>query len=202
MNEFAPPDQPATGRLHKLNSEVEPLQRNFELCSFIRCFGCTILMMFLFGSVSSAQSQTPPIAQKQELTLSDLRKLPGNIMAQGTNTEAAGAFKVTTYRLEEVVLPGTIEVEICGQKVQVGKALRLSVIGGPFPVRALPPVIWIDDTAVGYGVESMNLDAITAVTFDYSLLREGATIYLSYGDKKNKDGRVDVPDKLRLKAGR
>src|ERR1044072_1536060 len=97
------------------------------------------------------------------------------------------------------MLSKTIEVEICGQRVHVGKALRLSIIGGPFEVRALPPVIWIDGTAVGYGVESEDLDAITVITFDYALLREGATIYLSYGDKTNKDGRIDVPEKLKLK---
>ncbi len=179
---------------------MEPLQKNFESCSSSRCFGYTILMVLLFGSLSFAQLQTPSSTPKgQELTLSDLLKLPGKIVAQGTNTKAVGEFKVATYRLEEVMLPRTIEVEICGQKVQVGKALRLTVIGGPFPVRALPPVIWVDGTAVGYGVESEDLDAITAVTYDYSLLREGATIYLSYGDKTNKDGRVDVPEKLKLK---
>ena len=157
-------------------------------------------MLLLFGSSSFAQSQTPsPTSKDQELTLSDLLKLPGNIVAQGTNTKAVGAFKVATYRLEEVVLPRTTEVEICGQKVQVGKALRLTIIGGPFPVRAMPPVIWADDTAVGYGVESEDLDAITAVTYNYSLLREGTTIYLSYGDKTNKEGRVDVPEKLKLR---
>ena len=157
-------------------------------------------MVLLFGSLSFTQSQTPsPTSKDQELTLSDVLKLPGHIVAQGTNTKAVGAFKVATYRLEEVVLPRTIKVEICGQKVQVGKALRLTIIGGPFLVRALPPVIWINDTAVGYGVESEDLDAITTVTYDYSLLRDGAIIYLSYGDKTNKDGRVDVPEKLKLK---
>lgn len=134
--------------------------------------------------------------------MSDLLKLPGNILAQGSNTKAVSAFKVTTYRVEEVVLPRTIEVAICAQKVHLGKALRLTVMGGPFPVRALPPVIWVDDTVVGYGIESVDLDAITAVTFDYSLLREGATIYLSYGDKTDKDGRVAVPERLKLKDGK
>jgi hypothetical protein len=65
-------------------------------------------------------------------------------------------------------------------------------------VRALPPVIWIDDTAVGYGVENEDLNTITVVTFDPSLLREGATIFLSYGDKEDKTDRVAVPEKLKL----
>jgi hypothetical protein len=56
----------------------------------------------------------------------------------------------------------------------------------------------VDDEAVGYGVESEDLDAITAVTFDASLLREGATLYVSYGDKENKEGRTALPEKLKL----
>jgi hypothetical protein len=77
----------------------------------------------------------------------------------------------------------------------------LTIFGGPFQVHALPPVVWLDDIALGYGVESEDLDAITAVTFDASLLREGASIYLSYGQKEEKEGRVALPEKLKLKAG-
>jgi hypothetical protein len=69
-------------------------------------------------------------------------------------------------------------------------------------VRALPAVVWIDDEAVGYGVESEDLDAITVVTFDASLIREGATLYLSYGDKENKKDRTALPEKLTLGANK
>jgi hypothetical protein len=156
--------------------------------------------MFLCGSISLAQSQNPSTSpEDQELSFSDLLKLPGKVVGEGTNTRATGKFKVVTYRLEEVALPRAMEVKIHKQNVQVNKAFRLTVTGGPFPVRALPPVIWIDDTAIGYGVESEDLDAITALTFDSSLVREGATIYLSYGDKENKEDRVALPEKLQLK---
>ncbi len=133
------------------------------------------------------------------MRISDLLKLPGKVVGEGTNTKVTGKFKVATYRLEEVALPRSMEVKIHEQNVQVDKAFRLTITGGPFPMRALPPVIWIGDTAVGYGVESEDLDAITAVTFDSSLLREGATIYLSYGDKRSKEDRVALPEKLQLK---
>jgi hypothetical protein len=66
----------------------------------------------------------------------------------------------------------------------------------------MPPVIWIDDVAVGYGVESEDLDAITAVTFDESLVREGATLYVSYGDKEKKEDRTALPEKLKLNANK
>jgi hypothetical protein len=64
----------------------------------------------------------------------------------------------------------------------------------------MPAVVWIGDAAVGYGVESEDLDAITAVTFDESLLRDGATLYLSYGDKENKEDRTPLPVRLALGA--
>jgi len=159
--------------------------------------------MFLCGSISLTQSQNPSTSpQDREMRISDLLKLPGKVVGEGTNTKVTGKFKVATYRLEEVALPRSMEVKIHEQNVQVDKAFRLTITGGPFPVRALPPVIWIGDTAVGYGVESEDLDAITAVTFDSSLLREGATIYLSYGDKKSKGDRVALPEKLQLKEAK
>jgi hypothetical protein len=130
--------------------------------------------------------------------MTDLLKLPGKVLAEGSNRKAVGKFKVASYRVEEVALPQAQEVQIRGAKVQATKAFRVTVTGGPFPVRALPPVVWIDDEAVGYGVENEDLTEITVVTYDPALLRRAATLYLSYGDKKNKEERVEVPEKLKL----
>jgi hypothetical protein len=164
------------------------------------------LMLLLIGSTSLALAQEASAgAAKQELTMTDLLKLPGKVVAEGVNRKAVGRFKVASYRVEEVALPQTTEVEIRGAKVPATKAFRLTLIGGPFPVRAMPPVIWVDDEAVGYGVENEDLTEITVVTYDLTLLREAATLYLSYGDKKNKEQRVEVPEKLKLggaKGGR
>ena len=90
------------------------------------------------------------------------------------------------------------DVKIKGETRSVSKAFRLTIKGGPFPVRAMPPVIWLDDTAIGYGIESEELDEITVITYDEALFTEGATIYLSYGDKKNKEDRSALPEKLKL----
>ena len=38
--------------------------------------------------------------------------------------------------------------------------------------------------------------------YDESLLAEGATIYLSYGDKKNKEDRSALPEKLKLNGAK
>jgi len=158
------------------------------------------LLLVLTGgaSLAAAQKAVTPLGDQEELTMTDLLKLPGKTLGEGTNIRAVGKYKVTTYRVEEVTLPQAVEVEIGGRKMRATLAFRLTLTGGPFAVRAMPPVIWIDDTPVGYGVENEDLNAITAVTFDSTLLREGATLYLSYGDKEDKADRVALPEKLKL----
>ena len=156
-----------------------------------------LLILTCGASLAAAQKAAAPLTD-QELTMTDLLKLEGKTLAEGTNLRAVGKYKVATYRVEEVTLPQAVEVEIRGQKTRATQAFRVTLTGGPFPVRAMPPVIWIDDTAVGYGVENEDLNSITAITFDATLLREGATLYLSYGDKEDKADRVAVPEKLKL----
>lgn len=156
-------------------------------------------LLILIGGAPFASAQNAAAPQNdQELTVTDLLKMPGKIIGEGINTKAIGKYKVASYRVEEVTLPRTMEVEVRGHKIQATRAFRVALTGGPFAVRALPPVIWIDDTPIGYGVESEDLDAITAITFDPTLLTEGATLYLSYGDKEDKTDRVKLSEKLKL----
>jgi len=170
----------------------------------------TTSFLFLFSTCSSlAFAQDAPVSRpdsdtnaNQEVTVTDILKLQGRVLGEGANTKAVGQHKVKSYRVEEVTLPGMKEVRIKGETRTVGKAFRLTVKGGPFPVRALPPVIWLDDTAIGYGIENEELTEITVITYDESALTEGATIYLSYGDKKNKEDRTALPEKLKLNGAK
>lgn len=156
-------------------------------------------LFLLIGSTSVASAQDNAATQNdQEIPVSDLLKLPGKILGESVSSRATGKYRVANFRVEEVALPRIIEVEVRGQKIQASSAFRLSITGGPFPVRALPPIIWIDDTAIGYGVENEDLNTITVITFDPSLLREGATIYLSYGNKEDRKDRTALPEKLNL----
>lgn len=159
-----------------------------------------VLLLALVGALM-VRAQEPRPA-KQEPQMADLLKMPGRVIAESDSETAAGKLKVRNYRVEELTLPEPAEVSVGGERREVGRAFRVTVTGGPFPVRAMPAVIWIDDEAVGYGVESEDLDAITAVTFDASLIREGATLYLSYGDKENKQDRTPLPKKLALGAAK
>jgi hypothetical protein len=155
--------------------------------------------LLLLSVAGAAFGQNPPSpAAEQELTVTDLLKLPGKVVSRGTNTTPKGLLKLRSYRVEEVALPRVTNAEVGGQRVAVTKAFRVTVTGGPFAVRALPPVIWLDDVALGYGIESEDLDAITVVTFDEAAIKDGATVYLSYGDKENKKERTALPEKLKL----
>ncbi|HVG19105.1 MAG TPA: hypothetical protein VNI02_08625, partial [Blastocatellia bacterium] len=60
------------------------------------------LFVLLCAGASLAQSQTPSTTpEDQELTMSELLKLPGKVVVEGTNTKPAGKFSATTYRVEE-----------------------------------------------------------------------------------------------------
>jgi hypothetical protein len=74
----------------------------------------------------------------------------------------------------------------------------VTVTGGPFPVRALPAVIWIDDQIAGNGIENEALSQVSAITFDSSLIREGGVVSISYGE--DKETRVRVSQRVQLKG--
>lgn len=158
----------------------------------------SLLLLVLTGGLQARAQDAAAPDDTQEPKMSDLLKMPGKVIAESDAPAAAGRLKVRNYRVEELTLPSPVSAEVGGRRAEVSRAFRVTVTGGPFPVRALPAVVWIDDVAVGYGVESEDLDAITAVTFDASLLRDGATVYVSYGDKENKEGRTALPERLKL----
>lgn len=145
-------------------------------------------------------SGSPVFAQgsnNKEVPVRELLRLPGRVLAETKSARPEGDLKLTGYRVEEVQLPRTLNVEIRGQQVDVERAWRVTVTGGPFPVRALPAVIWIDDQIVGYGIENETLSQVTAITFDSSLIREGGVVSVSYGE--NTETRVKVSLRLQLK---
>jgi hypothetical protein len=162
----------------------------------------SLVLLVLTGTLQTRAQDAHASDTAQEPKMSDLLKMPGKVIAESDSPRAAGRLKVKNYRVEELTLPAAVSVEVGGKRVEVSRAFRVTVTGGPFPVRAMPAVVWIDDVAVGYGVESEDLDAITAVTFDESLVREGATLYVSYGNKENKEDRTALPEKLKLSANK
>lgn len=153
-----------------------------------------VLPLLLAGAAFSQRTANPP---NKELPLRDLLKLPGKLISEAKAARPASELKLTGYRVEELSLPQSLNVELHGRQVAVDKAWRVTVQGGPFPVRALPAVVWIDDQIVGNGIENESLSQITAITFDSSLIREGGVVSVSYGE--DKDARMKLPQGIQLR---
>ena len=157
---------------------------------------CLALGALLLTTIGVSNTNAQKNNGVSDAILADVMKTKGKVLAEGRNVQPVGQFNLKSYRLEEITLRKSVTFEIGGKPVVTDKAWRLVVTGGPFPVRALPPMIWIDDVEIGYGVENEQLSEISVVAFDRSLLREGATIAVAYGESKRD--RVALPEKLSL----
>lgn len=144
--------------------------------------------------------QTMRQSPENDIAIAQMHKLAGKLLAQGRNSQPAGELGLRSYLVEEVTLARPLQVEIAGLKSEVSRGWRLTITGGPFVVRAMPAMIWIDNVLLGYGVESVDLQKITVITFDRSLLRDGAAIALSYGE--SDPARTELPERLALPTTR
>lgn len=152
-------------------------------------------LLIATGSPAFAQRNSPPT--NKEVPVRELLKLQGRVISEAKSARPTGDLKLTGYRVEELRLPQSLTVEVQGRQTVVDRAWRVTVQGGPFPVRAMPAVIWIDDQIVGNGIENETLSQVTAITFDDSLIREGGVVSISYGE--DKGARVRFSQQLQLK---
>lgn len=159
-----------------------------------------VVLPLLMASGSGAFAQGNPSAVSSK-EMRELLKQPGKLVSEATSVRPTGDLQLTGYRVEELELLRNMTVEIQGRQSVVNKAWRVTVSGGPFPVRALPAVVWIDDQIVGNGIEDETLSQITAITFDGSLIREGGVISISYGENKESRERVPQPIQLKREGG-
>lgn len=140
----------------------------------------------------------PLDAEPEEVERMDtlLYESEGIVLSQGRNTRAIGPLRLKSYRLVQISLPHPRDIQVRGRVTRVDRAWRLTITGGPFPVRALPYIIWVGDIMVGNARESGDLSALSAVTFDRSVLVEGATVSISYGEN---GPRLELPERLVLR---
>ena len=161
-----------------------------------RCGAIAVIVLSLLAASSSfSLAQQNSNSANKDLPLHQIVKLPGKLLVEAKTTGTNNP-KLTGYRVEEVTLPHSMTAEVRGQQVNVDRAWRVTVTGGPFPVRAMPAMIWIDDQLVGLGIENKTLSEVTAITFDESLITEGGVVSLSYGGDKER-----LSPKLQLKRG-
>lgn len=161
-----------------------------------------ILLLCLASRVGSAP-QRPAMVQEPkqtviegELTLAQVHELPGTELSQATSDHPSGKLQLRGYVLEAVQLPKPVTTEIDGIMSATRRAWRLTVKGGPFPVRSMPAIVWLDDTVAGLGVESPDLMSISVMIFNRNALREGAAIAVSYGVAD--DSRSELAEKLSI----
>ena len=136
-----------------------------------------LVMVAVFASMLAAQTAPAP----------ELYSTPGRVLARGQNTIPDGFYRLKTYRIEEVRLARPVAATVAGTPRMVDRAFRVILVGESFPVRALPPVIWAGDILVGRAQESRDLTEVVAVTFDASIIGEGATLGLSFGETGERE---------------
>jgi len=156
-----------------------------------------VALPLLLASGISTLSQGNKTDKKPSMR--ELLQLPGKLVSEVKAARPSSDLKLTGYRVEEVSLPQNLTVEVRGQQSVVNKAWRVTVQGGPFTVRAMPAVVWIDDEIVGNGIENETLTQVTAITFDSALIREGGVVSVSYGE--DKDMRRKLPQGIRFRQG-
>src|SRR6185295_14650707 len=113
-----------------------------------RCLAIALVLLPLLFTSAFAQGN---------LNLKKLMSLPGKVVSEAKSARPSGTLKLTGYRVEEVQLPASQTVQLHGQQTVVDKAWRVTLHGGPFPVRAMPAMIWIDDQIAGIGIENETL---------------------------------------------
>jgi hypothetical protein len=137
------------------------------------------------------------IAFGQDQRLPDLFRLPASVIAEGTNRVPQGNHRLKSYRVEEISFAQPTEVEVGGRRQTVQRVFRITITGERFPVRALPALVWIDDTRLSPAQESADLTEIAAITTDAGLLRDGASIAFSFGQG---GPRETLRERLQLKV--
>jgi len=178
----------------------------------VRPLAVVFVSLVSLVNLSSVVAQQQPSAARDQMQgrvkileeigawIMELARDPGVLLAEGKNTVPAGQFRLKTYRIEEVALRNPIRAEIDGQPAQINRAWRFTITGGPFRMRDAAAIIWIDDKPVGFGIEGPHLDSISVLVFDRTLMRNGASIALSYGE--NDPGRTELPEKINLSSSR
>jgi hypothetical protein len=141
-------------------------------------------------SPSVSSSASAPIggtgARKAEgvVVSASLRSQPGTRIGGAEAAQPVGAFGLRGYRVDELTVDPPVAVTVRGARVQVTRALRLTVTGGPFPIRDQPARIWVGDRDLGVAVENRNRSELSVITFDVDALPSGATIAVAYGDRR------------------
>ncbi|HEU4386365.1 MAG TPA: hypothetical protein VFV34_01120, partial [Blastocatellia bacterium] len=145
------------------------------------------------GQRSSLSKGEP---ESREGSIAQLHKLPGQVISEGKNDLPVGMLNLKRYRLEELDVPPSLDVRVAGRDKIITQAWRLTIVGGPFPVRDMPAIIWLDGNKLGVGVESPDLTQISVIVTDRALLQDRGKITVSYSEDRSDE--IELPERLAL----
>lgn len=169
--------EPLTSTLPATSEIVEPLTSTLPTTSDLTELLTPIpTATYDFDSNPPFLNQPPSTAY---LYSDEVDAIEGRILAQGENPNATADSLLKSYRLEELDLPHPITID--GTTTRISVVWRLTIQGGQFRGGAQFWYIWIDDVP---SFAKINWDGseISHVFVDRSLLRNGSTIFVSYGN--------------------
>ena len=118
---------------------------------------------------------------KGRLSISDIKQIPGQLVAEAENPSPETAMKIKGYQVERVPLPQPQTVRIEGKRMTVRQAWKVTVhFDEPLTVRSQAFSLAIDGHWCGFLSESADLRSAEAICFNSELVREGAAIGVTY----------------------
>jgi hypothetical protein len=134
------------------------------------------------------------------------------VLGEWIGTTATTRYKLNGYRLEEVILPGSISCnavapgsggKLTEQTLTFDKVWRIIITAETsFPATASPWLLLFDGQVVGAAharragpIVQGGVTPLVAFIYDPTLIREGATIGVSYA---SPDMQETLPEKLHL----
>ncbi|HEU4391946.1 MAG TPA: hypothetical protein VFV34_29440 [Blastocatellia bacterium] len=140
----------------------------------------SLLMLAVFVLSISAPTAAQS-AGRGRLSITDVKQLPGELVADVQNTVPETAMRIRGYRVERVLLPQAQNVRIEGKRTTVQQAWRMTVFfSEPLTVRSQAFSLAIDGRWCGFLAESEDLMSADAICFNTDLVRDGARLGVTY----------------------
>jgi hypothetical protein len=114
----------------------------------------------------------------------EVRAQPGTPVGSAEALRPVGPLGLRGYRLDALTVDPPVAVTVNGAQVQATRAVRVTITGGPFPIRDLPGTVWVGDRNLGVGLENRTRSELSVITFDVDALADGATIAVAYGESR------------------
>src|SRR5262245_37606931 len=133
------------------------------------------LLAFFIGS--SVTAQDVPVLRH----LADVKRLPGTVVAEASVPSPETAMGITGYRVRHLSLPQPVQARLQGRIQEVREGWHVTVaFARRLTVRDQPLSLVIDGRWCGFMQEGPDLKSADTVCFDAELIREDATLGVTY----------------------